>query len=199
MARINLLDSLHPMTWPLDWRLALKVTVALVIFLALLLAPMPESLSRQGQIALAIMALAVVLWITEVIPIAVTGLVCMLLLALLGAVPGIGSALYGFSQPVAYFLLGILTLGLAVQRSGLAERMAIYLIRGAGGSPGMLYAQMLFSFAALTFALPSASTRGAIMVHVYEQVMQRWNVLRTHPFNQARLAKFDMGKRKLNV
>jgi anion transporter len=185
MARINLLDSLHPMTWPLDWRLALKVTVALVIFLALLLAPMPESLSRQGQIALAIMALAVVLWITEVIPIAVTGLVCMLLLALLGAVPGIGSALYGFSQPVAYFLLGILTLGLAVQRSGLAERMAIYLIRGAGGSPGMLYAQMLFSFAALTFALPSASTRGAIMVHVYEQVMQRWNVLRTHPFNQA--------------
>ena len=146
---------------------------------------MPESLGRPGQIALAVMALVVVLWITEVIPIAVTGLVGVLLLALLGGVPDFDDSLYGFSQPVAYFLLGILTLGLAVRRSGLAERMAIYLIRGAGGSPVMLYAQMLFSFAALTFALPSASTRGAIMVHVYERVMERWNIPRSHPFNRA--------------
>ena len=163
----------------------LKVAAAVAVLLALLLAPMPESLGRPGQIALAVMALVVVLWVTEVIPIAVTGLVGVLLMALLGAVSGIGPALYGFSHPVAYFLLGILTLGLAVQRSGLAERMAIYLIRGAGGSPAMLYGQMLFSFAALTFALPSASTRGAIMVHVYEQVMERWHVPKAHPFNQA--------------
>ena len=86
---------------------------------------------------------------------------------------------------MSYFLLGILTLGLAVRRSGLAERMAIYLIRGAGGSPAMLYVQMLFAFAALTFALPSASTRGAIMVHVYERVMERWSIPRSHPFNRA--------------
>ena len=86
---------------------------------------------------------------------------------------------------MAYFLLGILTLGLAVRRSGLAERMAIYLIRGAGGSPAMLYVQMLFSFAALTFALPSASTRGAIMVHVYERVMERWDIPRSHALNRA--------------
>ena len=33
-------------------------------------------------------------------------------------------------------------------------------MRGAVGSPYLLYLQMLFSFAALTFALPSASTRG---------------------------------------
>ena len=150
-----------------------------------MLLPMPDSLGRPGQVALAVMALVVVLWITEVIPIAVTGLVGVLLLALLGGVPDFGDSLYGFSQPVAYFLLGILTLGLAVRRSGLAERMAIYLIRGAGGSPAMLYVQMLFSFAALTFALPSASTRGAIMVHVYERVMERWNVPRSHPFNRA--------------
>ena len=157
----------------------------MVVFLALLLLPMPESLGREGQIALAVMALVVALWISEVLPIAVTGLVGVLLLAVLGHADGISDALYGFSQPVAYFLLGILTLGLAVRRSGLAERMAIYLIRGAGGSPAMLYAQMLFSFAALTFALPSASTRGAIMVHVYERVMERWNVPRAHPFNRA--------------
>ena len=131
------------------------------------------------------MGLAVVLWATEALPIAVTGIVGVVLLVLVKAVPDVGVALFGFSQPVAYFLIGILTLGLAVQRSGLAERMAVYLMRSAGGSPRALYVQMLFSFAALTFALPSASTRGAIMVHVYEQVMSRWRVPQEAPLHKA--------------
>jgi len=129
--------------------------------------------------------LAVVLWSTEALPIAVTGIVGVVLLVLVKAVPDVGVALFGFSQPVAYFLIGILTLGLAVQRSGLAERMAVYLMRSAGGNPRALYVQMLFSFAALTFALPSASTRGAIMVHVYEQVMSRWQVPQEAPLHKA--------------
>ena len=129
--------------------------------------------------------MAVVLWATEALPIAVTGIVGVVLLVLVKAVPDVGVALFGFSQPVAYFLIGILTLGLAVQRSGLAERMAVYLMRSAGGSPRALYVQMLFSFAALTFALPSASTRGAIMVHVYEQVMSRWQVPQEAPLHKA--------------
>ena len=162
-----------------------KFGLPLVLFTAIILAPTPEGLTPQGQRALAVMALAVALWASEALPIAVTGLVGVVLLILVGAVPDTGAALYGFSQPVAYFIIGILTLGLAVQRSGLAERMAAYLMRLAGGSPRLLYVQMLFSFAALTFALPSASTRGAIMVHVYEQVMDHWGISRQSPLNKA--------------
>ena len=147
--------------------------------------PTPEGLTEPGQRALAVMLLAVILWATEAIPVPVAGVGGVLLLVLVGAVPDIGPALYGFSQPVAYFLIGILTLGLAVHRSGLAERLATYLMRGAAGSPRLLYVQMLFSFAALTFALPSASTRGAIMVHVYEQVLEHWNIPQEHPLYKA--------------
>ena len=161
---------------------AAKITLAVAIFAGVLLVPAPDGLSVEGQRALAVMTLAVVLWATEAVSVPVTGIVGVVLLVLVGAVDGIGTALYGFSQPVAYFLIGILTLGLAVQRSGLAERMATILIRGAGGSPRLLYAQMLFSFAALTFALPSASTRGAIMVHVYERVLAHWNIPQGHRY-----------------
>ena len=164
---------------------AAKIVAALAVFLAVLLMPAPEGLTTEGQRALAVMTLAVVLWATEAIPVAVAGVGGVVLLVLVGAVPGIGTALYGFSQPVAYFLIGILTLGLAVQQSGLAERMATFLMRGSAGNPRLLYVQMLLSFAALTFALPSASTRGAIMVHVYEQVLDRWNVPQGHPFYKA--------------
>ncbi len=164
------------------WRTAVKLGAAGGLFLAILLMPTPEGLTAEGQRALAVMTLAVALWATEALPAPVAGIGGIVLLTLLGAVPDIGVGLYGFSQPVAYFLIGILTLGLAVQQSGLAERMATFLIRGAAGKPRLLYIQMLFSFAALTFALPSASTRGAIMVHVYEQVLGRWNVFQGHRY-----------------
>ncbi len=127
------------------------------------------------------MALSVVLWATEALPIAVTGMVGMLLLVLIKAVPDIEVALYRFSKPVPYFLVGILTLGMAVERSGLAQRMAIYLIRFARGRPKALYVQMLVSFAVLTFVLPSASTRGAIVVGIYEQVMGHWQIRKDAP------------------
>ena len=165
--------------------MAFRFGLPVAVFLAVLLAPNPDGLTDQGQRALAVMAMAVVLWATETLHIAVTGMVGILALVLVKAVDDIDVALYGFSQPVTYFLLGILTLGLAVHRSGLAERLAVYLIRFAGGSPKLLYVQMLAAFAGLTFVLPSASTRGAIMVHVYEQVMEHWGVEKTAPLNRA--------------
>ena len=163
---------------------AVKFGLPLLAFAFVLLAARPEGLSEEGQRSLAVMALAVGFWATGALPLAVTGIAGVILLTLLGAVPDVEAALYGFSQPVPYFLLGVLTLGLGVQQSGLAHRMAGYLIRLAKGSPRALYVQMLVSFAALTFALPSASTRGAILVHVYEQVMGRWGIEREHPLNK---------------
>ena len=160
-------------------RMLIGIGLPVSIFAVIMLMPTPDGLTAQGQRALAIMVLAVVLWSTESLHIAVTGLISMVLLVLFQGVGDIGEALHGFSQPVCYFLLGILTLGLAVHKSGLAERMAISLIRMSGGSPKKLYLQMLVSFAVLTFALPSASTRGAILVHVYEQVLENWEVKKT--------------------
>ena len=163
---------------------AVKFGTPLLAFVLVLLAPTPDGLTGEGQRALAVMALAVGFWTTGALPLAVTGMAAVVLLTLLRAVPDIEAALYGFSQPVPYFLIGILALGLGVQQSGLANRMAGYLVRLARGSPRALYVQMLVSFAALTFALPSASTRGAILVHVYEEVMERWNIERTHSLNK---------------
>ena len=166
-------------------QLVLKAVPSIAVFGAVLLAPTPDGLTPQGQRALAVMALAVVLWATETVPVAVAGMIGILLLILVRGVSGVEDALYGFGQPVTYFLVGILTLGLAVHQSGLAERLAVYLIRMAGGSPRLLYVQMLVSFAALTFALPSASTRGVIMVHIYEQVMAHWQIPRESPLSKS--------------
>ena len=146
-----------------------KFGLPLVLFAAIILAPTPEGLTPHGQRALAVLALAVALWASEALPIAVTGLVGVVLLILVGAVPDTEAALYGFSQPVAYFIIGILTLGLAVQRSGLAERMAAYLMRLAGGSPmpvlvtWMRAVELYWIYGELTWSAPAVSSPGSIV------------------------------------
>jgi len=133
------------------------------------LAPAREGLTVQGQRVLAVVVLAVGLWITDAMAPGVTALLVITALAVSGGAPSLGAALSGFSEPIAYFLVGVLTLGLAVSRSGLADRLARWSLARSAGRPRRLYAQMLASFPLLTLVLPSATTRTAIMVHVYDQ------------------------------
>jgi len=134
---------------------------------------------------LAVAVLAIALWCTEAMPAAVTGLILVVGLVLSGGVPGFAQALAGFADPVAYFLLGVLTIGLAVSRSGLAERVARFFLRRSRGSARSLYLQLLLAFPLLTFILPSATTRTGILVHVYEQALEMGQVPRRHPLASA--------------
>ncbi len=140
---------------------------ALVVFLA----PTPAALRVEGQSVLAVTTLAIALWGTEALPSGVTGVVVVLALAASGGVPNVRDALVGFAEPATYFLMGVLTIGLAVSHSGLAERIAQYFLHRAKGRPRALYAHMLVSFPLLTVLLPSATTRTAILVHVYDRAL----------------------------
>jgi sodium-dependent dicarboxylate transporter 2/3/5 len=112
--------------------------------------PAPAGLSVAGQRVLAVAVMAIGLWCTDAIPAAVTGILLVIALVLSGGVPGFPEALVGFAEPVAYFLIGVLTIGLAVLRSGLAERVAGFFLRRCHGSSRALYLQMLLSFPLLT-------------------------------------------------
>ena len=146
--------------------------VAAAACAVLLAVPTPAGLPLAGQRVLAVTALAVGLWGSEALPAGVTGIVVVVALVLLGAVPDVSAALAGFADPVVYFLIGVLTIGLAVQRSGLAERVAHLFLRGCRGRPRTLYLQLLAAFPLLTLLLPSATTRTGILVHVYDQALE---------------------------
>ena len=163
------------------------VTLALFGLAAVVVAalPTPDGLSREGQRVLAVVVLAIGLWSTGSVAPGVTGLVVVTALALSGGAPSLGVALAGFADPIAYFLLGVLTIGLAVSRSGLADRVARLSLARARGRPRALYAQMLLAFPLLTVLLPSATTRTAIMVHVYDQALTLAGVERGAPLAKA--------------
>lgn len=138
----------------------------------------------QAKVCVIVMMIAVALWITDWISAVTTSFFCILLLTFAGGVDSFGDALVGFSKPICYFLIGILAMGFAVRSCGLAERVAGYIINASVGNPILMYFQMLLSFVLLTFLLPSATTRGAIIVNMYEEVLNNWNIAKTHPFHK---------------
>jgi di/tricarboxylate transporter len=76
-------------------------------------------------------------------------------------------------------------MGLAVLRSGLAERVARFFLRQCRGRPRALYLQLLLAFPLLTLLLPSATTRTGILIHVYDQALTLSHVPRGAPLAKA--------------
>jgi sodium-dependent dicarboxylate transporter 2/3/5 len=169
-----------------DWRRP-AVTVAILagLCVGLLAMPTPEGLPVAGQRVVAVAVMGIGLWSTDVLPPGLTGMLVVVLLVLLGGVPTLREALTGFAHPVAYFLMGVLTIGLAVLRSGLAERVAWFFLQRSRGRPRALYVQMLLAFPLLTFILPSATTRTGILIHVYDQALELSRVPRGAPLAKA--------------
>src|SRR5882672_11715267 len=149
-------------------RLALAAIGLLVA--GLFLPPLFDGLPLDGQRALLVTLITVVLWTTESLEPGVTALLSVTLLALTGAAGSARAALQGFANPVPYFLVGVLTMGVAVVKSGLAERLARAILVRARGRSLAVYLQLVLAFPVLTFLLPSATTRSGILIHIYDEV-----------------------------
>src|SRR6059036_3713193 len=150
-------------------RRALAVPIAALVA-ALFLPPVFTGLSLAGQRALIVTVITIVLWTGEILEPGVAALIGVTLLALSGATRSLRDALQGFANPVPFFLVGVLTMGVAVVRSGLAERLARTILERARGRSLTVYLQLVLSFPVLTFLLPSATTRSGILIHIYDEV-----------------------------
>jgi anion transporter len=150
-------------------RLGVLVVVA-ALLLALLVPPLFDGLSSRGQRAILVTLTTVVLWTGSPLEAGTTAVAAITLLALSGAAPSVASALQGFVNPVPYFLIGVLAMGLAVARSGLAERIARRILAHARGRGSRVFVHLVLAMPLLTFVLPSATTRSSILVHIYEEV-----------------------------
>ena len=101
-------------------------------------------LSLEAHRLAGIMALVIIWWVTEPIPIPATALLAVVLSVMLGAAMPKGDdsaaklALMPFADPSAFFLLGGMFIGQAMSRHGLDRRFALGILctRWAGRSPG---------------------------------------------------------------
>jgi di/tricarboxylate transporter len=130
-----------------------------------------------ARASLAVASLAVGLWGSELLPLPATALLAMALLAASGAVDRTERALVGLSSPVLAFLLGSAGLGIAAELSGLADRLAARLVARAGRVPSgrgwRVLSDLLLTMPLQALVAPSAMSRNAILVPLYERVLVR--------------------------
>jgi sodium-dependent dicarboxylate transporter 2/3/5 len=135
-------QNAKPVAAPRQTRAQVATLVAaIVLLLVIYLLPSPAPLERagaaipltpKGQACLAIMAFAVLLWVTETVPFAVTSLLVVLLIPLFQLADFRTVVRAGFGDPIVAFFIGVLMLSAAFTRSGLGTRLVYRILERVG-------------------------------------------------------------------
>lgn len=142
------------------------------------IAPPMQGLSPAGQVGLGLLALALVLWVTECVspPVSALVLIAAAVAGLSGlALPGagqrplstsaaLGLMLAGFSNTAVWLVAGALFLAAAMQATGLDRRIALSVMRALGVRPAGLVGGAIAVGFILALFVPSATARvGAVI------------------------------------
>ena len=114
-----------------------------------LLLPAPEGLTVAAWRMAALFAVALVLWATEAIPIAVTALLVLVLQPLLG-IAGLRPAFTAAMSPVFFFVLAMFCISTAFSTSGLDRRFALTLLARAGADTRRILLAFMVGTAAIS-------------------------------------------------
>jgi solute carrier family 13 (sodium-dependent dicarboxylate transporter), member 2/3/5 len=106
------------------------IGLALLAAVLAVLLPLPAGLTPQGAHLAGVFVIALILWVTEAIPIAVTSLLVILLQPVF-QVTTTGAAVGGFMTPVFFFVVAMFCIAQVVVDSGLARRFALLLLERA--------------------------------------------------------------------
>ncbi len=156
------------------------LAVAIAVGLVVAYIPTPQGLDRTAQLVLAIIAGTVVLWAAEVMNNGVASLLMMGLLMAVGVrplltVPGTGAisgALSGFSDPAWWTLLVVVYYGFIMKKTGLAERIAYYILSLFPGTYGGILSAFFLIGLLLAYPIPSMTVRTAIMAPIAWSLVQ---------------------------
>jgi sodium-dependent dicarboxylate transporter 2/3/5 len=129
---------------------------------AVALAPAPEGLPPVAQRTAAVFVLALVLWGTEALPVAVTALLALVLQPVLG-VRDAPAAFSAFASPVFFFVLAAFVAAAALVASGLERRFALWLLARAGTDPRRVLLALLVGTASLSTVLSDVPTCAIFM------------------------------------
>lgn len=142
--------------WQVWGQRAILLAGALVA-LWMFFAPLPPGLTAEGKTASAIFIFCTVLWVTNVVPFGVTGLLAIALLGLLKAMKP-SDAFAAFGSSAVFFLIGVFIIGGALVDSGLSKRCALLFLRHFEKSPYAFANGMMFAAAFGTLWMPNQAT-----------------------------------------
>jgi sodium-dependent dicarboxylate transporter 2/3/5 len=153
---------------PSTWAILAAVALAAV----LLAVPAPPGLPAAGHRTGVLFAVALLLWVTEALPIAITAVLTLVAQPILGLAP-LGTAFTSFISPVFFFVLVMFVLAEAVATTGLARRFAFWLLTKAGGSAERTLLLLMVGTATMSTVVsdvPCCAVFMAVALGVFEKL-----------------------------
>ncbi len=120
-------------------------------------------LTQLGIRTVGMLVAFLVILVTEALPVVVTSLLCIGLMALLGISDGLGGALYGFSQPIVFFTLASFGIASAITGTPLSRRILHALLKIAGNSVENVLLVLMISCALVSSLVSNVPTCAVFM------------------------------------
>jgi len=143
----------------------------------------PEGLSSEGWHALLVFLLCLILWVTQLLPLAVTSLLGMALLPIVGVMPA-SNVFALFGNPAVFFILGAFMLVAGVMQSGLSERVALGMLNRVADTPKRLLCAMLLLPALMACVMPEHAV-AALFLPIAWEVVRSLGLKKGHVYAQA--------------
>ena len=136
------------------WYNAIFISLSILILVIFYFLPTPNGLTLQGKMMIGILISAGILWITEPIPLAATGIFIMILQPLLGIMPA-NQVFESFGNQAVFFLIGAFIIAAAIETQGLHKRMALGLLKRFKRNPRNFTLGIMISCATLSLVIPN--------------------------------------------
>jgi solute carrier family 13 (sodium-dependent dicarboxylate transporter), member 2/3/5 len=125
----------------------------IVLSLIILVLPVSQGLSIEGKNAFAVFVLCLTLWVTNIIPMAITSLLGIALIPLLGVLD-VEKSFSLFGNKALFFILGSLILAAGIHKTGLGIRITYIILSHFNGYPRRLIIGVLITAGILSCIMP---------------------------------------------
>jgi di/tricarboxylate transporter len=152
--------------------------------------PTPAGLPVAGHRMLAVLAFAVIVWVTEALDYAVSAVIIGGLMAvllgtapnvsnpkmLIGTVQGLTTAMSGFGNTALTLVASALFLAAAMTITGLDRRVALFILSKVGAKTRNVVIGSIIVSTVLAFLVPSATARAAAVIPIMTGIILAFGV-----------------------
>lgn len=115
--------------------IALAITLGVGLFISIL--PTPAGLTPEGQRALALLVMAAMFWLGEIVPLGISSLLLIALAPVMGTL-GAKASMASLGNDIVFLFIGGFIVAIAMSKFGLDKRIAYWIIAKVGTSSKMV-------------------------------------------------------------
>ena len=151
------------------------IVLAIIVLAVTYLIPAPEGLTDEGKMMIGILLVGIILWTSEAIPLAVTGLLIIILQPILGVAEPM-EVFSSFGNTAIFFLIGAFILAAGIEKYNIHKRIALHFLKKFENSPKQFTFGIMLCSALLSFIIPEHAV-AALMMPIVLSIFLALNII----------------------